>query len=191
MEEKTLNKTIRLILLKILPITVVATTFLMFLTLLFVLEFPKRTMNLFGFGTYLVQTETMRETIEALDIVFVSKADFDSLEVGNIIGFEADINYDGNRVFVAHYIHEITEDIDGNRVFRTNREGSTIPDARPLRDEDVIGAYNFRIANMGYPVEFVKSPFGIAAIIVNIAIVTAIIILLKSDKNEKLEQKNK
>jgi signal peptidase len=73
-------------------------------------------------------------------------------------------------------------------VIRTNRYGSEVPDTWILSEADVIGEYGFRVRQLGVFVNFMKSPFGIAAIAVNIVVIGAIIFIVKSGKKEKPKQ---
>jgi signal peptidase len=59
-----------------------------------------------------------------------------------------------------------------------------------LSGDDVIGVYSFRVKQLGVFINFVKSPFGIAAIAVNIIVIGAIVYIVKSGKKEG-KQENK
>lgn len=154
---------------------------------------PSVTIKVFQFKPYVVITESMEPVLNVNDMVVVVNPNLDKLEVGDIITFKADINYDGEKEVITHYINAIEEDVDGDRIFRTNRYGSTVPDTWILHDSDVIGVYGFRIPQMGMFINFVKSPFGIAAVSVNLIIIGVIIFLVKSGKKEtdnKIENKD-
>ncbi len=157
---------------------------LLALYILLELFLPNMTIKVFQFKPYVVITESMEPVLNVDDMIIVTNPNVDKLEVGDIITFKADIDYNGSKEIVTHYIFSITEDGD-DYIIRTNRYGSTVPDTWILRSADVIGVYGFRIPQLGVFINFVKSPFGIAAIAVNAVVIGAIIYIVKSGKKEK------
>jgi signal peptidase len=145
------------------------------------------TIKVFGFKPYVVITESMEPVINVNDMVVVRQFDMDEAEVGDIITFNADIDYNGTQEVVTHYIYSITDD-NGTTIIRTNRyfdeDATPIPDTWLLTEDDVLGAYWFQIPKLGFLVQFLKSPFGIAAILVNAGVITAIVLLLKKGKDQ-------
>lgn len=148
---------------------------------------PDMTIKIFQFKPYVVITESMEPVLNVNDMVVVYNVDPDKLEVGDIITFRADIDYNGSKEIVTHYIHSITEDVNGNLEFRTNRYGSTVPDTWKLSEQEIIGVYGFHIGKIGIVLEFLRSPFGIAALGVNVVIIGAIVYIVKSDKKGKMK----
>ena len=152
---------------------------------------PKLSVKVFGFKPYVVITESMEPEIMVRDMVIVRKFDFEEAEEGDIITFEADINYDGTKEVVTHYIYLITENENGP-VIRTNRYYENQDDATPdpwvLSPDDVLGTYWFQIPKLGFVTDFLKSPFGIAAILVNATVIGGIVYLVKLSKKQQLEQ---
>ncbi len=158
---------------------------LLVLYILLELFVPDMTIKVFQFKPFVVITESMEPVIDVDDMVVVFNPNVDNLVVGDIITFKADIDYNGTKETVTHYIHSITENTDGDRIFRTNRYGSTTPDTWILQEEDIIGVYGFRIPQLGVLINFIKSPFGIAAISVNLIVIGAIVYLVKSGKKHE------
>ncbi len=152
------------------------------------LFFPAATVKIFGFKPYVVITDSMEPNIMVRDLIIVGKPKVDELEVEDIITFYADINYDGEKEIVTHYIYSISENVEGELIFRTHRhyeEGATVnPDNWVLNEDDVLGRHMVTIPKLGYVVQFVKSPFGIAAIFVNIGIIGGIVYLVKNEKKD-------
>ncbi len=146
---------------------------------------PNQTIKIFQFKPYVVVTESMEPVINVNDLIIDVRPNLDNLEVGDIITFNADIDYNGTKEVVTHYIYSIGENINGERIFRTVRNGGTIPDTWILTDQDILGKYAFRIPKLGNVINFVKSPFGIATISVNVIIIGAIIYIVKSGKKEE------
>lgn len=159
--------------------------------IVFQLFIPDMTIRVFGFKPYVVITESMEPVIKVNDMVFVRKFDEEEAEVGDIITFEADIDYNGTKEVVTHYIYSIAEQ-DGTYYIQTNRyyeEGrDPVPDTWLLTQDDVLGTYWFQVNKLGFLTEFLKSPFGIAAVVVNIGIIGAIVYLIKQGKPEEDKQ---
>jgi len=148
---------------------------------------PTQAINIFRFRPYVVLTESMEPVINAGDIVVVTKADLDELKVDDIITFMADINGDGVKEPVTHYIADVYFNAQDVRIFRTKPIYENVVDNWFLQDQDILGQYWFRIPVLGLIVQFAQSPFGIAAISVNIIVIGSIIYLVKTGKKVKIE----
>lgn len=150
---------------------------------------PNQTIKVFGFKPYVVITNSMEPEINVHDMVIVKRFDANQLEVDDIITFMADINYDGTKEVVTHYIYSITENPQGDLIFQTRPyyEEPNIPqpDIWFLTESEILGQYMFRIPKLGVLVLFFQSPFGIAAISVNVIVIVTIVILIKTGKKEK------
>lgn len=167
---------------------------IVFLGLFILIEIvaPRQTVKIFGFKPYYVMTSSMEPVLKVNDLIIVNNADVDSLEVGDIITFYADIDYDGESEIVTHYINSITENTsDSGYIIRTNRyyteNQEVVQDPWVLTDDDVLGEYSFRIPFLGLVAQFFQSPFGIAVIVVNAGIIIAIVYLIRREKNAQKE----
>lgn len=144
--------------------------------------FPKQTVKVFGFKPYVVITESMEPEIMVNDLIIVKNPKVDELKVDDIITFEADINFDGTKEIVTHYIYSI-EEINGEFSIRTHpyfeNSNDYVPDYWVLSEDDILGEYMFKIPKVGAVVEFVKSPFGMAAMVVNIGVIIGVVYLIK------------
>lgn len=159
---------------------------LLILYILLELFLPNMTIKVFQFKPYVVITESMEPVIDVDDLIIVTNPKLDKLKSGDIITFRADIDYNGTKEIVTHYIHTISE-TNGKYTILTHRYGSTVPDTWTLNGDDVIGVYSFRVKQLGVFINFVKSPFGIAAIVVNVIVIGAIIYIVKSGKKDRVE----
>ena len=151
---------------------------------------PDVTVRIFGFKPYIVITDSMEPEINVNDLVIITNFDIEELEVDDIITFYADVNYDGDTEIVTHYIYSITS--NGNDyTIRTRRyfddEADYVPDPWVLDQDSVLGQYSFHIPWIGTIGSFLQSPFGIAAVIVNIGIIVGIVYLIKQGEPEKKE----
>lgn len=155
---------------------------------------PDMTVRVFGFKPYVVVTQSMEPVIDVNDMVFVRRFKMDDAEVGDIITFNADIDYNGSKEVVTHYIYSI-EGTGDDTIIRTNRyyedENDIVPDTWLLSQDDVLGRYWFQIPKIGFVTEFLKSPFGIAAVVVNVGIVVAIVYLVKKSDPTPTEPEEK
>lgn len=162
---------------------------LLFIYILIELFIPTMTIKIFQFKPYVVVTESMEPVINVNDLIIDVNPNLDNLVVGDIITFNADIDYNGSKEIVTHYIFSIGESASGDRIFRTVRNGGTVPDTWVLTDEDILGQYAFRIPKLGNVINFIKTPFGVAAISVNVIVIVAIVYIIKSSKKDELETK--
>lgn len=150
---------------------------------------PSQTVNIFGFKPYVVLTQSMEPEIDADDVVIVKRADTENLEEGDIITFLVDINNDGEKNVVTHYIYSIEEDSAGDVSIRTHRHyenpDNISPDRWTISGDDVLGEYMLTIPAIGIVIRFLQSPFGLAALVVNASIIAAIVLMLKGDKKKQ------
>jgi signal peptidase len=156
---------------------------------------PEQTVKIFGFKPYVVITESMEPEINVNDLVVVKNPQVDELEVEDIITFYADIDYDGKNEIVTHYIYSIIENDDGELIFRTHRHFENLDDTYAdnwiIHEDNVLGTYMFHIPKIGAIIRFVKSPFGIAAMVVNIGVIIGVVYLIKKTDvkpEEKVEE---
>jgi len=150
---------------------------------------PTKVIQVFGFQGMPVLTPSMEPVIKAKnDYIIVTQTDVDKLKKDDIISFYTYLpTIDGgfSRQIVTHYIYEVNEDQDG-RFFVTYSEmtdvnGDKIIDEWEnsdgpviIRDDDIIGKYQFKIPLLGGLIIFVqgifKSPIMILLVILNITI---------------------
>jgi signal peptidase len=147
---------------------------------------PKNTLDVFQVKSYIAKYDTMEPTIKPYDLVFINKVDADELNDGDMVTLLVSFNNSPDMTLVTYYIHDIWED-ESEVFFRIVAEDGT-PMTRIYSEDQIIGGYSFRIPFAGRVVEFVKSPFGIGAIVVNILIITTVVILVKSGKKNKLTE---
>lgn len=156
---------------------------------------PEKTVKVFGFKPYVVITNSLEPYININDLIIVKNPKIEDLEEEDIITFMADINYDGEKEVVTHYIYAIGESNDGETVFRTHRyfeDGATVyPDNWIIGADDVLGQYVFKISKLGAIVQFIKSPFGIAAVVVNVGVAAGIVYLVKNGESQGTNKEEK
>ena len=165
--------------------------FILSMYIIFEVFIPDQTVKVFGFKPYNVMTQSMEPVLNVNDMIIVKNFKVEELEVDDIITFYSDIDYNGEEEIITHYIYSIIEDAPGEFTIRTNRyyseDQTPVADTWRLDENDVLGLYSFKIPYLGYVTEFLKSPFGIAAIVVNAGIIITIVYMIKRDKREKLK----
>jgi len=145
---------------------------------------PKNTLNVFQIKSYIAKYDTMEPTINPYDLVFINKVDANKLEVGDKVTLRVSINYSPKLTLVTYYVHEVWTNNQDVVQFRIVSEGGT-PMDRVYSETELIGGYAFRIPYAGRVIEFLKSPFGIGAIVMNILVISSIVILVKSGKKKQ------
>ena len=148
---------------------------------------PDMTVKIFRFQPFVVVTESMEPYLNVNDMVVVTPFDIDEAEVGDVITFKADIDYNGTEEVVTHYIYSI-ETTKGETFIRTNRyfeeDEIVVPDTWLIQEQDVIGSYGFHLKYVGFIIGFLKSFYGIAIVIINVVIFSLISYINKKQKQE-------
>lgn len=160
-------------------------------TLLFM---PDLTIKIFQFQPYIVVTESMEPVFNVNDMVIATTFHIDEAEVGDVITFKADIDYNGTKEIVTHYIYEIDR-TGSEAIIRTHRhfnsDETVTPDTWLIPESDVIGSYSAHIPYIGYIINFAKSIYGMAVILINVVVITAIVRVNKQIAKREEELKGK
>ena len=150
---------------------------------------PDLTIKIFRFQPFVVVTESMQPVLNVNDMVISKQFDIDEAQVGDIITFKADIDYNGTKEIVTHYIYSIDTTND-EAVIRTNRhfEGDEeiTPDTWLIDSQDVIGTYGVHVPYIGLIIGFVTSIYGIIIISINIVIILIIKYMYRNDEDKKI-----
>lgn len=151
---------------------------------------PDMTIKIFRVQPFIIVTESMEPVYNVNDVVVATTFNIDEAEVGDVITFKADIDYNGTLEVITHYIYEIDRSGD-EAIIRTNRhfdEGETItPDTWLIPASDVLGTISFHVPYLGLLIGFVKSIYGMVIIGVNIIIFGAVKFLNNKAKKEKFD----
>lgn len=154
---------------------------------------PKQTVKIFGFQPFVVLTESMEPKIAVNDVVVVTKFNSEDAKIGDIITFNADIDYNGTLETITHYIYSI-DDSGEEILYRTNRHfedvESVTPDTWMIPASQVIGSYGFHIKYLGLIIGFIKSIYGIVVISLNLVIFSVVKYMSKQSKKDKLINEN-
>lgn len=124
----------------------------------------KQNRILFGHRAYIVQSDSMKDTFEAGDIIVVRvQEDVSDLSPGTIITFISS-NTDSYGETVTHMIKEKIE-VDGHVAYTTYGTTTGAEDEKPVLTENILGVYSFRLPKMGYFFQFMKTPLGYVVVI--------------------------
>ena len=112
----------------------------------------------FAVGLFPMQPTTiiggsMRPTLDVGDVVIIAKVSADTVKPGDIIQFRQP-----EGVTTVHRVVEIQE-IEGKRVFITQGDANSVPDANPVIPENVVGKAIFEIPKIGWAAIAVKEFF--------------------------------
>lgn len=157
--------------------------------------FPTQAMDMYGFSTYLVTTNSMVPVIPVNSYIVVKDVNPDDLHVGDIITFysHTDVNLDGkDNDVLTHYVADIQPYNGDDHSIKTHAIGQDEVnqwDHWTLHDADIIGKYAYTVPVLGFLVAFLQSPYGIAVVVINVVVIVALILLF--DKNKKKPEKAK
>lgn len=141
---------------------------------------PKLSMTVFKLRPIIVEHISMEPTLGRYDLIFVTDKDFEDIKEGDMVSYYVKNNPDLD--VATHYFYELDYDGANNPFLRVRREGAPGPITQIIFEEDYIGTYVFRIPKAGYVINFLASPFGIAAVVVNIGIIVTVVLVIKSSK---------
>lgn len=130
--------------------------------------------RLFGLQVYGVLTGSMEPVYPTGSLIYVRQINTDKLEVGDVISFRISSN-----VIATHRIVEVVPDetTPGLVRYRTKGDANDAVDASLVNKYDIIGKVVFCIPKMGYFMDSIQSPAGIATTVgVSIALVLLVFI---------------
>lgn len=113
----------------------------------------------FAVGLFPVQPTTvisgsMRPTLDVGDVVIIAKVSADTIKTGDIIQFR-----EAEGITTVHRVVEIQE-IEGKKVFITQGDANSEPDAKPVIPENVVGKAVLDIPKIGWAAIAVKGFMG-------------------------------
>jgi len=122
--------------------------------------------------SYVVQSDSMSPAIDAGAVVFVSDVPADEIAEGDVITYR-DSGPDGETRRVTHRVVAV-EQADGGRQFQTRGDANEDPDPGRVSASQVVGVVQFDLPLVGYVLSILRTPLGIAALVVIPAIALAV-----------------
>jgi len=151
--------------------------------------FPNSRINFFGLRIFLVSdTRSMEPDFQHNDLIVIRRTEFSELQIGDIVTFKSAIVFGGQvrEVFITHKIIERVYDGATDEIlFITSGTHENIrPDVRLMSEKGCYftNAYVGRLVAhssfLGGMVAYLRSPFGIVMLLLNMGVLLAIIYLL-------------
>lgn len=159
--------------------------------------FPEQSVNLMGFKSYVVVSDSMEPDIMINDLVIVTKVKEENLEIGDAISFYTYLPTNQRDEFndiiylksvVTHYLADIVV-TDDDTIYKTHRAGVPIDsyddwndihgDSTDITYNDIIGGVRFVIPNVGVVLRVFTNPIMVLLIVVNIGIIVFVVKVTK------------
>ena len=149
-------------------LNILVTTILSLIIIIFIAT------KIFRIEPYVVMSGSMEPAIHTGSLVFVDTKDKD-INVGDIIAFnKGDIS-------VTHRVSGINED----GTYITKGDANESIDSAPIAREQIIGTILFTVPVMGFMVTYLRTPYGIAALVGLIAIYLVLTVYQNKHKKHK------
>ena len=173
-------------------------TLVIFLTSYLIFDYiaPEKTVDIFGFKIFVVDSPSMEPTLRVNDAVVVFKTKASKIDEEDIITFEVYLPDLQAKSYVTHYVGEII-DANNQTIYKTHGEGSEIDewedeDGNPIEIvmENIIGKVAFKIPGAGHVIKLLKDPVMVLLLASNIAIIVFIFYYVKKQKHINEENKD-
>jgi len=163
------------------------------LYILVLLVSPGSMMDVFGFRTFFVLSNSMEPVINVNDLIITTSIDEEDIEVGDIVSFKVYLPSIKERAVVTHYIGDIQQ-IGETTIYQTQGEFQEEGVYDSWEDEsgnriyityeDIEGKYIFKIPYVGHIQDIVSNRTFVTMVIVNIGVVYIIYHFIKREKQE-------
>ena len=136
--------------------------------------------RLIGFQCYTVISGSMEPTYSVGDLIYVKKADLNTIKEGDPITFV--LNED--LVVATHRVVRVDAE---NRHFYTKGDANDTEDGDPVHFNNVIGVPRFSIPKLGYVSNFIQNPPG-TYITIGIGILLILLVFLPDMMGKKAKE---
>lgn len=141
-----------------------------------------------GITPMIVLTDSMYPKIQSGDLIFCHTEDAEKIRVGDVISF-FDPAGDGSSV-VTHRVVKITEDENGNPVWRTKGDANNSEDQAVVPAKNLVGVYRYRIAGLGNVVMFMQTTQGLIICVICPVVLLAVYDRIRRRMDERAKQKD-
>src|SRR3990170_6000202 len=125
-------------------------------------------------GTYLplmtVSSQSMQPTLNQGDLIVLRGEQAENIDLGDIVAFNVPSPYD--KLAPSPTVHRVVEKWTENEetYFKTRGDNNNDADTWEVPEENVVGKYSqFRIPYIGFVVIFLKTPLGLALLVLTVA----------------------
>ena len=133
---------------------------MMIFTIISVNTFDRNDREVFGLRFYITLSDSMSATdFDAGDLVVVKEVDPTTLQVGDIIAYQAQ-NSENYGATVTHKIRAKTTDANGNPGFITYGTTTGVDDETVVTYPFILGKYQLALPQVGTFFQFLKTPQG-------------------------------
>lgn len=102
-----------------------------------------------AFGLYTIISPSMEKTLNIYDVIVnVRVKNQNSIKVGDIITFIS-TSSSSKGMTITHRVIEISEDENGNKLYKTKGDNNTAPDPKPATFDNILGKVIFKIPQLG------------------------------------------
>ena len=122
--------------------------------------------DVFGYRFYLIGSGSMEPTINVGDAVVVKESD--NINAGDIVAFE-----EGDMIIVHRITKVYTE--GEKKLYQTKGDNNNIEDGGLRQNSDILGKLEYRVANAGNALTFLKDHMLILIVIIAIIIIVILI----------------
>ena len=141
---------------------------------------PASMMDLVGFRTMIVLSNSMEPVINENDLIISRKVNQDELEIGDIITFSVYLPQVDKEVYVTHYIGDIQTN-EEMTIYKT--KGYNLPEGTydgwvdkddnhiDITFDDIEGVYFFKIPYIGYIQSILNDKIILGLILFNVGII--------------------
>lgn len=173
-------------------------TFVFFITLyiLLVAFSPEKMMDVIGFRTFIVLSDSMEPKLNVNDMILLRSVTEDDLDVGDIITFEVYIPEIKSDVFVTHYIGAIDQQQD-TTIYKTRRIGLKEDESDNWVDEngdpilitfrDIEGKYLFKVPFIGYIQQAFSNKVIVVLVLINSGVIYLIFKMIRKKPQDKTD----
>lgn len=136
-----------------------------------------------GMEILVVQSGSMEPTFCVDDIVIIQPITIPEVKVNDIV------TYNDHDTLVTHRVVEVIDDESGLKL-KMKGDNNNIEDKTFVTDKNLVGLYVTHISNAADMYYFIKSPYGIIAIVgvpLLIYMILSLIIYIKTPENEKVK----
>lgn len=129
---------------------------------------PDEIPGFLGYKPFIVLSGSMKNEINAGDLVLTKEIDSENLKIGDIISFKND------EFVVTHRIVDIVNE-NGEKKFITKGDNNDANDPESVKQENIEGIYISKVSGLGNVAMFIQTPTGI---IISLSIPLAILLCI-------------